>query len=215
MNSTRPQHVEGTVRDGARGKRHWRSAGRSLLAASGALTAAVCLTACGGSAGQPTSPSAGSGVPSVAVSTTPLSNKAGAATPTPSATTAGPLSAPSGPSATPQQTVVSAVIDNCSGKQVPQPSEVVLTCADAGWVLDHLKWTHWGLPTASASGEWSEKNCKPNCATGGISTYPVTVTVSRLSGTAYTRMSISAPTSPTPQAAFVLGSAGPAFVTAK
>jgi hypothetical protein len=126
-----------------------------------------------------------------------------------------PVSAQSGSSAAPQQTLVSAVIDDCSGKPVPQPGEMVLTCADAGWVLDHLTWTDWGRPTASATGEWSEKNCKPNCATGGISEYPVTVTVSSLHGTAYTRMSISAPTSPTPKAEFSLSSTGPKFMTAK
>ena len=92
---------------------------------------------------------------------------------------------------------------------------MVLTCADAGWVLERLKWTDWGRPTASASGEWSEKNCKPNCASGGTSEYPVTVTVSSLHGTAYARMSLSSPTSPSPRAVFALGSTGPAFTAAK
>ena len=88
----------------------------------------------------------------------------------------------------------------------------MLTCADAGWTLGHLTWTDWGRPTAFASGIWSQKNCKPNCALGGISDYPATVTVSGLRGTAYTRMNVNAPTSPTPKSTFALSSAGPAFL---
>lgn len=202
--------MAGTTGDGARGK-------RGLLVATGALAAALCLTACGGSA-KPTAPSATAGSPSTAVSTTPVSTAAGTVTPTPSAMPTSPSSTPptsSGPSAAPQPGSVAAVIDDCSGKPVPRPSDIVLTCADAGWVLEHLKWTDWGQPTASATGEWSEKNCTPNCATGGISTYPVTVTVSSLRGTGYTRMNLTAPTAPMPKATFALTSAGPSFVSGK
>ncbi|MBF9066957.1 hypothetical protein [Streptacidiphilus fuscans] len=203
--------MAGTVRDGARGK-------RGLLVATGALAAALCLTACGGSAKQPAAPSATAGSPSTAVSTKPVSKTAGTVTPTPSAIATSPSSAAptsSGPSAAPQPGSVAAVIDDCLGKPVPQPGDIVLTCADAGWVLEHLKWTGWGQPTASASGLWSEKNCTPNCATGGVSTYPVTVTVSSLRGTTYTRMYLTAPTSPTPKATFALTSKGPSFVSGK
>ncbi|MBC3840896.1 hypothetical protein GXW82_13310 [Streptacidiphilus sp. 4-A2] len=111
----------------------------------------------------------------------------------------------------PQQAQASVVIYDCSGKPSPRPASLVLTCADAGWVLEGLNWTDWGRPTASATGKWSEKNCKPNCASGGMSTYPATVTVSGLNGGAYSRMSVSAPTSPTPRSAFALTRTGPAF----
>src|SRR4051812_29000792 len=39
-------------------------------------------------------------------------------------------------------------ISNC-GKQVTRPKTVVITCADAGYVLRKLKWSLWGATSAS------------------------------------------------------------------
>jgi hypothetical protein len=201
VKSSRVHGIAGTGRAGARGT-------RGLLAALGAVVAAVCLTACGGSPQQPAS----SVAPTSVTPTAPITHAASARTSTASPASAAPtLSAPGSA----QQTAVFAVIRDCSGKPVSRPGEIVLTCADAGWVLNRLSWIDWGQATASARGEWSEKNCTPNCASGGISEYPATVTVSGLRGTAYTRMTVSAPTSPTPKAAFALTAAGPAFISPK
>ena len=68
------------------------------------------------------------------------------------------------------------VLVNCSGKGVTQPSSYVITCADAGIVLEGLHWTTWSSHFASSYGTFSENDCKPNCASGRFHDYSVIVT---------------------------------------
>jgi hypothetical protein len=50
---------------------------------------------------------------------------------------------------------------------------------DGGSCFAHVHWHSWGGSTAVGSGKLMQDNCKPNCAAGSETTYPVTV---RLSG---------------------------------
>jgi hypothetical protein len=61
-------------------------------------------------------------------------------------------------------TVVSA---NCHGHNF-KPGHMVLACGDAGLVVEHLDWKHWGRREANAIGTGTGRTCKPDCATGGV-----------------------------------------------
>jgi len=75
----------------------------------------------------------------------------------------GPVAAASGAMALP----------DCSGKPVVKPSSVVLACADAGVVADHLTWTGWGGTVALGTGLASVNDCDPNCAAGHLHNYKI------------------------------------------
>src|SRR4051794_38491898 len=56
-----------------------------------------------------------------------------------------------------------------------KPGRIVVTCADAGFVLRHLKWSSWGARSAHGRGIASINNCEPNCAHGKFVPYAVKV----------------------------------------
>jgi hypothetical protein len=61
-----------------------------------------------------------------------------------------------------------------------QPSEIVLTCADYGWILEALHWSSWTASQATAIGTFVYNDCTPNCAEGNHHDVPgtqVTLTV--------------------------------------
>jgi hypothetical protein len=60
-------------------------------------------------------------------------------------------------------TVVSA---NCHGHNF-KPGRIILACADAGLLVEHLSWKHWGRGEANGVGTGVGKTCRPNCAAGG------------------------------------------------
>jgi hypothetical protein len=81
-----------------------------------------------------------------------------------------------------------------------EPVQIV-TSADGSGYVNGISWTSWGQATATGTGTLNVNNCTPSCAAGTYTGYPATVTLSGLvayrSGTdAYSRMVVSAPTSP-------------------
>ena len=81
-----------------------------------------------------------------------------------------------------------------------EPVQIV-TSADGSGYVNGITWTSWGQATATGAGTLQVDNCTPSCVTGTYTAYPATITLSGLvgyrSGTdAYSRMIVSAPTSP-------------------
>jgi hypothetical protein len=60
-----------------------------------------------------------------------------------------------------------------------EPSVYILTCADAGSVLEHLAWKSWTAQQAVATGVHELNGCTPDCAEGKFIDYPVVVTLWR------------------------------------
>ncbi|MGB6570885.1 MAG: hypothetical protein WBF20_04355 [Trebonia sp.] len=60
-----------------------------------------------------------------------------------------------------------------------KPADYILTCADAGSVLDHLVWTRWTAQQAVATGVHELNNAIPNRAEGKFIDYPAVVTLWR------------------------------------
>jgi hypothetical protein len=67
------------------------------------------------------------------------------------------------------------VVVNCLYKQQTRPSSFILTCADAGDVLAHLRWVSWEPDAAFATGVEQINDCTPYCAAGKFINYPVLV----------------------------------------
>lgn len=125
-------------------------------------------------------------------------------------------SAPSSPRPTASsasQAVVSAVVcttpvEPCSGtigrtNLKARPTQIVNSGDGSGYVKV-TTWTGWGTPTATGKGTLELDSCTPNCAQGGYTGYPATVTLTGLSPytggeDAYGTMVISAPTAPEPK----------------
>lgn len=104
---------------------------------------------------------------------------------------------------------VNAVIRTCQQQSVTRPTQYTLACGDGATSLSGLRWSGWGTATATATGDYQTVVCTPSCAAGSEQSYPATVSLTGLSGGAYTEMSISAPKSSPPHLNYALGSAGP------
>jgi hypothetical protein len=65
-----------------------------------------------------------------------------------------------------------ALLD-CLAKPTVRPRSVVLACADANFIAEHLRWTGWGSPFAAARGTASVNDCTPYCAAGHFHTYAI------------------------------------------
>ena len=134
-----------------------------LLAAGTLLGLAV--TACG------SIPQSVVSAPRTATSSAaaPASSVPSAATPgAPAAST--PATVRSSPSA-----AASTVWFDCLGYGQVKPVSYILTCADAGSVLDHLVWTSWTTQQAVATGVHELNNAVPNRAEGKFINYPAVV----------------------------------------
>jgi hypothetical protein len=57
------------------------------------------------------------------------------------------------------------VYGDCKDATV-EPAEIVLTCADYGWVLEGLHWMTWTAAEATAVGTFVYNDCVPYCAAG-------------------------------------------------
>ncbi|HZR53956.1 MAG TPA: hypothetical protein VFB06_31185 [Streptosporangiaceae bacterium] len=68
------------------------------------------------------------------------------------------------------------VVFNCLNHPVVKPSSYVLTCADDGSFLYHLKWAGWTAQRATAAGVHELNDCTPNCAEGTFRKYPAIIT---------------------------------------
>lgn len=61
-----------------------------------------------------------------------------------------------------------------------EPSSIVLTCADAGDVLDDIRWTSWTAASATGVAIVSYNDCTPDCAGGHRHSIPDThITLSK------------------------------------
>jgi hypothetical protein len=65
-------------------------------------------------------------------------------------------------------------VQGCTTPRV-RPTLVIFACGDAGMLMQHIRWRHWGGSIAVGAGEYSEKTCKPDCATGGSRSHQATV----------------------------------------
>jgi hypothetical protein len=74
------------------------------------------------------------------------------------------------------------VLANCneSPPHVPQvkPSGIDLACADNGNGVENIVWTSWTASSARGSGRVWQKRCVPDCASGGIDTFPASISLS-------------------------------------
>jgi hypothetical protein len=59
-----------------------------------------------------------------------------------------------------------------------KPHSIIITCADANFVLTGLKWSHWRRRSAAGAGSAKINDCKPSCAEGHFHKYPVSVRLS-------------------------------------
>jgi hypothetical protein len=72
------------------------------------------------------------------------------------------------------------VVD-CAGAIVERPREIVVTCADAGVVIQRITWTAWTASRARGSGTLTWNTCLPKtCVNGIVQKYKVAVTLGRV-----------------------------------
>jgi len=75
-------------------------------------------------------------------------------------------------------TSVPSVLDQCtnptSGPAV-KPSAIVLACGDGNDSLINLTWSSWTPTTATATGDYTDNTCTPDCANGTFVSAPTTV----------------------------------------
>lgn len=130
------------------------------------MVTGLAVTACGSltQAGVPASGTARSAAASAARASASASAAAGGwpATPQP-----------------PASVVSSTVWFDCTHRGQAEPSDYILTCADAGSVLEHLVWASWTAQRAVATGVHELNSCTPSCAEGTFIGYPVVVTLWR------------------------------------
>src|SRR5215469_7592750 len=143
---------------------------RHRLLAGAGMVLGLAVTACA------SVPQTGVSAPGTATSSAaPPASSASAATssaPTPAASAS--VQATPSPSA-----AASPVWFNCAGRGQVKPADYILTCADAGSVLDHLVWTRWTAQQAVATGVHELNNGIPNRAEGKFIDYPAVVTLWR------------------------------------
>ncbi len=73
------------------------------------------------------------------------------------------------------------VVINCLGKGVTKPKEIVLACADAGIMIDAIRWTSWTNNKATGRGTLVWNTCLPtDCASGIVEKYRVRITLGGL-----------------------------------
>ena len=90
------------------------------------------------------------------------------------------------------------VVVTCMGKAVVQPDEIVVTCADAGVMVDNITWTSWTANRARGTGTLVWNTCLPEtCVAGIVQKYKVRVTLGRVASapsiSAFTRMTLTFP----------------------
>ena len=56
---------------------------------------------------------------------------------------------------------------DCS-KSVIRPSEITTYCADAGQIIQNIKWSKWNEDAAIGTGVAFTNNCEPTCVAGEI-----------------------------------------------
>lgn len=141
------------------------------------LASAACSSQ-GAAAGSSPPASAPSASNTVSPPASPAPSAVPSATSDPSAPAATPVPTPTAVAALPG---VVAECDSAPPHVLSQrPSEIVLACGDAGEGVERMTWSGWTASNASGRGSLWLKLCKPNCASGGIGHYPVSVTLSNV-----------------------------------
>ena len=73
------------------------------------------------------------------------------------------------------------VLINCAGKGQIKPKSIVITCADAGVMVNKITWSKWTNNEARGSGTLVWNTCLPKtCVDGIVQTYKVKVTLGRV-----------------------------------
>lgn len=103
----------------------------------------------------------------------------------------------------------SPTIYTCEGTTVSEPSDLALACADQKMGLGDMHWSHWGAPTAYATGTFWEYDCEPNCATGKLVSVPTSVTITGLANGHYGRLHVTATPVPAQPHDYILSTVGP------
>ncbi|MCU1488654.1 MAG: hypothetical protein JWM85_59 [Acidimicrobiaceae bacterium] len=67
---------------------------------------------------------------------------------------------------------------DCTGKPVVKPTEIIITCADAGEVLQGIHWSRWTTGDARGTGTYVLNTCTPDCAAGKFVRYHATFELS-------------------------------------
>jgi hypothetical protein len=67
---------------------------------------------------------------------------------------------------------------NC-GTPSYRPTTIVVTCGDANNRVTGIVWQSYGTSTASGKGTARVNDCKPNCASGKVKSYPAVVALSK------------------------------------
>lgn len=60
-----------------------------------------------------------------------------------------------------------------------KPKRIIVTCADANFVVQGINWSSWTSVRATGRGVARVNDCNPSCAAGTFRSYPVRVTLSR------------------------------------
>lgn len=61
-----------------------------------------------------------------------------------------------------------------------KPKSIVVTCADANFLVKRISWKSYGSKTAHGTGTASVNTCDPSCVAGKFKSYPVRVALSRV-----------------------------------
>ena len=68
---------------------------------------------------------------------------------------------------------------DCAGQPQSRPSEVTVRCADNSLTADHLTWSGWGTPVATATGMAVINTCEfQECHSGAYASFHVVLVVS-------------------------------------
>lgn len=67
------------------------------------------------------------------------------------------------------------LVSKCGAIGVQRPRQLVFTCADAGLLVHHMRWSTWGGRVAVARGEQFANDCNPACVSGTYHKTAVTV----------------------------------------
>lgn len=69
-------------------------------------------------------------------------------------------------------------LPNCIGQPQVRPASVTLTCADANFTAQGLRWTGWGQSFAAARGFAQVNDCTPTCVAGKVHRYQIVLLAS-------------------------------------
>jgi hypothetical protein len=86
------------------------------------------------------------------------------------------LAAPAGAA---DDTGLRVYVSNCI-KQVYQPKTITLACADAGFVVNKIRYSSYGAKRAAGTGTAVINTCDPSCVAGKDVRYPARIALSRV-----------------------------------